>query len=164
MTVVGHFIDSLDPGGAETLIVNICQRLGSHSLEGCVFHLGNQWVATQCEKFDISHHVVAGHRHFQSWETSPLFAWQFARSLRQHRVDILHSHLYGALTHAAPAAWLAGIPHVGTLHDIYTIHEKRSRIRFLELAATMFRTKLIAVSHRMRNHFMSMGFFSKNAI
>jgi hypothetical protein len=39
MTVVAHFVDSLDPGGAETLIVNICQRLGSHRLEGRVLHL-----------------------------------------------------------------------------------------------------------------------------
>ena len=40
------------------------------------------------------------------------------------RIDVLHSHLFDPITTAAPACLLAGIPHVGTLHDVYVVAEK----------------------------------------
>jgi glycosyltransferase involved in cell wall biosynthesis len=163
MPKVAHFIDSHDPGGAETVIVEICRRVEAYGYMPEVYHFGNPWLEEKCREYDIPALFVPGHRWFTSASTLPLFILNFVRFLRKQRVDILHSHLFGAVTGASFAAYLARIPHMGTVHDIYTIEEKKERIRYIRVASFLG-TRLVTVSHQMKQYLSSLGKFRNGAL
>jgi len=158
MPKVAHFIDSHDPGGAETIVIEICRKIDKNGYTPAVFHFGNAWLEEKCEKYGIPSLFVPGHRFFKSSTTIPLFSVGFARFLRSQHVDILHSHLFGAVTGACFATYFARIPHIGTLHDIYTIEEKKKRIRYIKLSSFLG-TRLVTVSHQMNRYLSDLGRF-----
>lgn len=156
MLKIAHFIDSHDPGGAESIVVELCRRTREYGYTPEVYHFGNPWLEEKCRKHHIPAVPVPAYRLYTSALTIPLFTLLFVRFLTKHRVDILHSHLFGPITGACFATYLAGIPHIGTLHDIYTIDEKKTRVRYLRLASRLG-TRLITVSHQMKTYLAELG-------
>ena len=163
MPKVAHFIDSHDPGVAETVIIEICRRIESYGYMPEVYHFGNPWLEGKCREYNIPSLFVPGYRWYTSASTLPLFIPNFVRFLRKQHVDILHSHLFGAVTGASFAAYLAGIPHIGTFHDIYTIAEKKERIRYIRVSSFLG-TRLVTVSHQMKQYLSSLGKFRNGAL
>lgn len=91
------------------------------------------------------------YRTFKSTKTLPIFAYKFRQFLKQHNIDLLHSHLFGPITGAALACFKL-IPHIGTLHDIYMIEDKVSRIHLIQIAVIL-NTQLVTVSEHMENFY-----------
>ena len=100
MKRIAQFIDSEDPGGAEVLVVKICEQLKRRGLELEVLHFGNEWLKKKCEQANIPAFVVPCYQYYKSIETIPFFSINFARYLKGRRIDILHSHLFGSITGA----------------------------------------------------------------
>ncbi len=163
MPKVAHFIDSHDSGGAETLVVEICRKIETHGFSPEVYHFGNPWLEEKCLEYGIPSQFVPGHRWYKSAGTLPLFIPVFARFLKERRVDILHSHLFGPVTGACFSAYFAGIPHIGTLHDIYTIEAKKRRVRYIQLSS-LLGTRLVTVSHQMKTYLTNLGKFKDSAL
>jgi glycosyltransferase involved in cell wall biosynthesis len=163
MPKVAHFIDSHDPGGAETIVIEICRKIEKNGYTPVVFHFGNPWLEDKCREYGIPSLFVPGHRLFKSSTTIPFFSAVFAKFLRTQRVDILHSHLFGPVTGACFATYLARIPHIGTLHDIYTIEEKKKRIRYIRLSSFLG-TTLVTVSHQMNRYLTNLGRFHNGTL
>lgn len=163
MPKVAHFIDSHDPGGAETVIIEICRNVEAYGYTPVVYHFGNPWLEEQCRKHRIPESLVPGHRWYKSSRTLPLFIPLFIRFLRQQKVDILHSHLFGPVTGASFATFLAGIPHIGTFHDIYTVEDKKERIRYIRLSK-LLGTRLVTVSQQMKEYLAGLGGFDNGAL
>lgn len=160
---VAQFIDTEAEGGAETVVLELCRQLQAQAIEPVLLHFGSPYLSGQAAKSGIEQHVVPGHRWYKSTRTLPLFALQFCRLLRIQGIDVLHSHLYGPITAAAPACLLAGIPHVGTLHDVYVVHERPARIHLLQMAA-LLGTRLVCVSRDMEAFYRRRGLFWQQAL
>ena len=163
MPKVAHFIDSHDPGGAETLVIEICRKIEARGYMPEVYHFGNPWLEDKCREYNIPTLMAPGHRWYKSARTLLVFTPVFARFLKAQRVDILHSHLFGPVTGACFAAYLAGIPHLGTLHDIYTIEAKKRRVRYLQLSSFL-NTRLVTVSHQMNTYLTNLGKFNDKTL
>lgn len=160
MVKIAHFIDSDDPGGAEMLVVEICKCLNRYGFQLEVLHFGNTWLKKECDKFSIPSIIVPGHKYYKSAKTMPIFSLVFKRFLQRRNIDILHSHLFGSITGACITTFLTKIPHIGTIHDTYTIEEKKSRIRLI-LLSSLLKTRLITVSEAMKNYLRSLAKFPK---
>jgi len=163
MPKVAHFIDSHDSGGAETLVVEICRKIEARGYMPEVYHFGNLWLEEKCREYGIPLLLAPGHKWYKSAGTLPLFIPVFAKFLREKRVDILHSHLFGPVTGACFAAYLAGIPHIGTLHDIYTIEAKKRRVRYIQISS-LLGTRLVTVSRQMNTYLTKLGKFNDGAL
>ena len=163
MKKVAHFIDSNDPGGAETLVIEMCRHLDSYGYQSEVWHFGNQWLEEKCQEHRIPALLVPGHRFYKSIKTIPIFSFIFAGFIRRQKIDILHSHLFGAITGAALSAFLTRTPHVGTIHDTYTLAERRLRA-YLLWGAAIFGTKLVVVSMQMKDYIEGLCKFPQGAI
>jgi L-malate glycosyltransferase len=163
MPKIAHFIDSLDPGGAEMMVIDICRSIGRYGFSPVVYHFGNAWLEKRCKELDIPTVCAPGRDWFISSKTLPLFFIAFTRFLREQGVDLLHSHLFGAITGASVPARCAGIPHVGTLHDLYTIEEKRRRVRWLQLAS-LLGTQLVAVTRQIKDYLDRTADFNRRPI
>ena len=153
---VAHFIDSDDPGGAETLIIEICNNLQKHDYLPEVYHFGNKWLNDKCIENNIPCIIVPAHKLYKSVVTLPLFMIVFALFLKKREVDILHSHLFDSVIASCIPAFLCRIPHIGTLHDVYAIENNILRMRILSFSIWAG-TKLVAVSSQIKNHLANIG-------
>ncbi len=151
---IAHFIETDIPGGAEQVLLDLClyTQQNHPDLKPVVLTFGHQWTMERCQKLGIEHLTIPYLKLFKKSVFLPFFTIAFAYWLRKNNIRLLHSHLFGPITGSAPACWLARIPHVGTLHDVYMIQEKPSRIKLIQLANTLG-TKLIAVSKNMQTFY-----------
>jgi glycosyltransferase involved in cell wall biosynthesis len=147
---IGQFIDTYSRGGAETVVAELSQALAAAGHEPVILHVGNEHLDRHCRRLGLAQRIVPALRAYKSTKTLPLFALQFARFLRREGIEALHAHLFGPVTAGALAGRLAGIPTVGTLHDVYSVAEKPQRICLLQLSA-LLGCRLVTVSQDMRD-------------
>jgi len=147
---IGHFIETGIAGGAEQVMIDLARyTTETHpDFSPVILHFDHPWIREHCERHGIEDQVIPFQRNFKSTLRLPLFALEFSRWLRQQRIDLLHSHLFGPITGGALSARVAGIPHVGTLHDVYMVEEKPVRRHLLRLA-NLLGTQLVTVSRDM---------------
>lgn len=151
---IGQFIDTYSLGGAEMVVAELSLALTAAGHEPVILHVGNEHLDRHCRRFGLQQRIIPALRAYKSTKTLPLFALQFARFLRREGIEALHAHLFGPVTAAAMAGRLAGIPTVGTLHDVYSVAEKPQRIRLLQLSA-LLGCRLVTVSENMRDFYRS---------
>ncbi len=149
---IGLFIDTLNVGGAETTVCELAARLKEAGHRPVVLHFGNAYVARYCSRGEIMQELVPYRRLYKKALFLPLFALRFSRFLTNLDIDCLHSHLHGAIVSSAPAARLASIAHVGTLHDVHMIEEDRRRKYTLRLAQ-LLGTRFIVVANYMLDYY-----------
>jgi len=162
---IGHFIETGIAGGAEQVMIDLARFTETHSenFSPVILHFGHPWIAEQCERYRIDQLIVPFSYAFKSTLRLPVFAFQFSRWLKTHGIELRHSHLFGPVTGAAPACFLAGIPHVGTLHDVYMIEEKPARIFLVKLAAILG-TRLVTVSKDMERFYSGRANFPNGSL
>ena len=148
---VGLFIDTENFGGAESLVMAIASGLRP-AHEPILYHFGNRFLEDACAAKGIECKKLTHRASYKKIWRTPLFAHPFSRVLRADGVDVLHSHLSGSIFGGGVAAWLAGVPHVGTLHDVYVIEERPVRARLLDIVHRLG-TTLVCVSEKMAQYY-----------
>jgi glycosyltransferase involved in cell wall biosynthesis len=156
MIRVAHFIDSPDPGGAETVVIDLTRQLRAAGIDASILHFGNEWIMQNCDRLNLPHQIAPAYKQYKSGKSLPIFGWRFGRLLRGMKVDILHSHLLGAVIGGGLSSFFARTPHLGTLHDVYMLEERPDYIPLLKLAVKSG-TRLVAVSNQIKQHLCSMG-------
>lgn len=149
---IAHFINSRDPGGAETLVLDLCTSLPSQ----VVFAFEDSWIYAQCIERGIPVKPIP-HKELWSLKRLPLFAYKFSKTLKSTQVDILHTHLYAAALRGSVAARLASIPSLTTLHDTISVEEKPVRAKVLNVLSRLFGTKFVAISENVKRIHRELG-------
>ena len=118
---VMHAVFSLNTGGLENGVVNLCNRLTPDRFAAsiCVFQAGGALQA----RLDSSR--VALHVARRYWPIDPTLPFRLAWQLRRLRIDILHTHSWGTLVEGVAAAKMAGTPIV--IHGEHGVMEERPR-------------------------------------
>lgn len=159
MKKIAHFIDSDDPGGAETIVIEMCRKIENYGYAPEIYHFGNPWLESKCKEYKIPTKLVPNHSLYKSIFTLPLFYFYFTKFLKRQNIEILHSHLFDSIMGACFSTFIARIKHVGTLHDIFTIENNKLNIYMLMLA-TLLGTRLVGVSNQIIDHMNKLGTFS----
>lgn len=152
---IAHFIETDVPGGAEKVLLEICKYLkenASECFEPLVLTFSHPWFKRECAKAGIEYHEVKHRPYFKRIWKLPVFAWKFADFLKELKVGLLHSHLYGPVCAGSLAASKAEIPHVATLHDTLMIEEKPVR-RFPLMLAGFTGSSIVTVSKSMQDFY-----------
>jgi len=145
---IAQFIDSMDPGGAEEILLNLASGFVEDGYPVTIFHFGNQWLVRRLEHAGLDH-VILNARFYKSSLMLPLFILTFGRILKHRKVDVLHAHLLGAIFAGALAARLCGMSSIGTIHDTYSLYEARLHTRYLAWAHKVG-CQLVVVAESMR--------------
>lgn len=147
-----HFIETGIPGGAESMLIDLCQHQLAAGLRPMVAHFDHPYFLARCREIGVDSFRLPDRSRFKSNVTLPLFATGFAHRIRQDGVRLLHSHLFGPIVGGALAAFAARVPHIGTLHDTHMIEDSPARIWQLRLAL-LLGTRLVTVSNEMREFY-----------
>lgn len=149
-----HLIDSLSVGGAERLILGLAERIDRERFQFHLCCLGSQRgnaLQESFERLDIPVHVL-GSRNFYNLR-APLAV---ARYIRQHQIDIVHTHLTYADVVGRVVGRAMNRPVVSTLQNVPRNYDRDRRDRsWLERQSARFlATKLIGVSPTIRELFI----------
>jgi len=117
-----HVYASLNRGGAETWLMDVLRRAGRNDLAIDVCLVGDR-VGAYEEEF----RSLGGTIYRCPLRKNPLrFTRAFARLLRDHRYDVVHSHLYLFSGVVLRTAFRAGVPQrVAHIHPVEDVKEKR---------------------------------------
>jgi len=130
---VALFIDSSDPGGAEALVITFASQLRDARIPVEIWHFGNDWLQAAAEKHELPIFLLDDN-YYRRFYQLPLFALYLAGIIRQRNIQLVHSHLYGAVIGATLATLISKTRHVGTLHDLYSLSDRRGRVLALRIA------------------------------
>ncbi|MEO6848710.1 MAG: glycosyltransferase [Chthoniobacterales bacterium] len=137
-----HVIDSLDLGGAQTVILQIARQMdrSRFSMEVAVMH-GRGFFTESLEKEGIRVHSLSGNKF------PPTYIPKFLKLAHGNRFQIFHFHLFGANWIAKPLAALLGHRHLiahDHCNDLYR-SEKPLHIA-IDRFTNRFASKIVAVS------------------
>lgn len=145
------------------MLLDLCRAQQAAGLDVRIAHFDHPYFVRHCQEMGIRSFALPDRAKFKRSLSLPAFARGFAARMRRERIDLLHSHLFGPIVGGALASRFAGIPHLGTLHDIHMVEESPRRIYQLQ-AALLMGTKLVAVSKQMLAFYRSRLRWKKNAI
>lgn len=110
---IAHVVDSMEVGGAETLVSQMCQLQREQGHDPSVYAvaaLGPLGERLRAQGFSVQAHIG---KHLLDASTA------FIRAFRSARPDVVHLHNPTPTIYAAPAARLAGVPTViSTRHSL----------------------------------------------
>ena len=146
-----HVINSLELGGAETLLARLCRYLPEYGVEPVVAtlrgpgRLAPAFASVGTKIVDLSWHGRA----------VPWAPWRLARAIRQHEADIVHTHLVHAGIAGKLAAAIAGRPVVTTRHYARNAKHDTALYRLEHYLTRRYAARVVAVGEQVRHHLVS---------
>jgi len=148
-----QYIETGGPGGAETVLINLARHLDRSRFEPSVILHRSGWVSEQLAKHGVRTEIIPCTR---SWDIS--FLSRFIRKCRELKIDVIHSHLFGAGLYASLAGAILRRPVIATFHNELFLPGRRER--FLPLKNFLVRNladRIVLVADYMRNEYVSVG-------
>ena len=148
-----HVINWLELGGAETLLMRLCQHLPEYGVEPVVATMrGRGRLRPAFEALGTTLIDLSVHGHAVPWAPYTL-----VRAIREYRIDIVHTHLVHAGIAGKIAAVITGRPVVTTRH--YTSNAKHDTwlYRLEHYLTRRYAARVVAVGEQVREHVVSRG-------
>jgi glycosyltransferase involved in cell wall biosynthesis len=111
-----HLIDTTGPGGAETIFVQLADKMREHGWNTLVVIRGEGWVNDELLKRGLTPIILEAKGSF-----NVSFLWALIKLVRKHKVALIHSHLLGSNVYAALVGLLTFCPVVATYHGMVDI-------------------------------------------
>ena len=132
MTTILHVIDSIEPGGAETVFVQLADQMRIQGFRSVTVVNGEGWAAAELRRRGLTPLILPAGGSF-NWR----LVLNLVKLIRVEKVGLIQSHLLGSNVYCAIAALLTGTPAVGTFHgmvDVSSVERhlwlKRTAMRF----------------------------------
>ncbi len=129
MAAILHVIDTTGPGGAETVFIELADRLRQRGHRSVVLIRGPGWVADELMRRKLEPIVIPAKGSFNLSLLAGIVSL-----IRRHDIDLIQSHLLGSNIYAALAGIISRRPVVATFHGVVDVAEDE-RFRRLKLAA-----------------------------
>ena len=111
MSRILHVIDTTGPGGAETVFVDLADRLREKGYDTIVLLRGPGWVQDELRRRELKPILL---------DAKGSFNWRYLLSLvrlvKDERIDLIQSHLLGSNVYCAVTGWITQKPVVATFH------------------------------------------------
>ncbi|MFN8392276.1 MAG: glycosyltransferase family 4 protein [Bdellovibrionota bacterium] len=161
---IAQFVDTTVYGGAEAVVVDIAAELAKRGYDAPVYHFPSPDLEHRAQSRGVELRLLEDWPAYKSWKTLPFFARRFAKRLCRENVSVLHSHLFGSSIGGGLSATFARLPHVATLHDIYTLEEHTAfRVRALQGTAFLG-TYFVTVAQFLEDFLRRHAFFPRDRL
>lgn len=111
MRTVLHLMETSGPGGAETVALELMRGMDRSRWRSVAVLYDSGWLSHQLAEHGIPSVIIEERGSFDIGYLRRLLA-----VVREHGVDLIHAHLFGATVRAGLLSRLTGVPAIGTLH------------------------------------------------
>ncbi len=143
--VILQLIESWGPGGAETIVLELCKKLSERSFYPVVGLLKDGWLNQELSRHGIETVIIKN-----KYSCDPFCLWQLVKIIRMRKIDIIHSHEFMMNVYGTVASILTNKPIINTIHGKNYYWEKWRRILAYRFMGH-FATKVVAVSEDLKN-------------
>jgi glycosyltransferase involved in cell wall biosynthesis len=159
MPTILHIIDTTGPGGAENVFINLADALRDRNYQSVVVIRGDGWVKQSLLARGIEPIVLPCEGSF-----NVTFVRQLCALIREHKVDLIQSHLLGSNVYSAIVGLVTRKPVVATYHGMVDI-APTERFRRLKLAVMRWGiSRFVAVSDRLAADIEQRGLLQRNKL
>ena len=122
-----HVFDTTGPGGAETIFIQLADKLRAYGHNSIVVIRGKGWVYEELVRRNLSPIIVpcAGSFAFG-------YIWQLIKLIKKHKIQLIQSHLLGSNVYSAILGLICRIPVVATYHGMVDV-SPNERVRQLKM-------------------------------
>lgn len=138
--VILHLIESYGPGGAETVILELCKRMDRTAYYPIVGLLKEGWLKNELEKNNIETIVFSNKHSFD-----PSFLYSLIKTIRKKKVSLVHSHEFMMNVYGTTAAFICRKPGIATVHG-KNYFWKKARRRAAYRLTSRLASSIVAVS------------------
>ncbi|MEH6552357.1 MAG: glycosyltransferase family 4 protein [Pseudomonadales bacterium] len=143
-----HVIDTTGPGGAETVFIEVADRVRALGFESTVVVRGPGWVLDEVRRRNLDVYVIEA-----KGTANIAFVRSVLKLIRTRNIDLIQSHLLGSNLYCAIISALCCKPVIATFHGMVDVANTE---RFMALKFTimnLFVRRYVAVSERLLNIF-----------
>ena len=154
-----HAIDTTGPGGAETVFLDLVEKLQIDGYRNYAVIKGPGWVEDQLKKRKIDYHIIKPH----GFLSIPYY-FDLLRVIRRQNTRLVHAHLLGSTLTYSILASVVRIPVIATLHGRVDVNPNE---RFVAIKNRIMKTgvtKLIAVSRDLASYISARKLFRQKDI
>lgn len=139
-----QLIESYMGGGAEQVVVDLCNRLRNEGHHVCVVTLKTGWLTKKLSEIAVESIVLENNNFFD-----PQFFMNLLRIVREKKIDLIHSHEFLMNSYGTAVSMVARCPIIVTVHGKgYYIDKWRRRAVYWLVGRCAFRT--VAVSENLK--------------
>lgn len=155
--VILHLIDTTGPGGAETVFIQLADKIRELGYQSVVVISGKGWVEETLEKQGLEPYIIPAKGSFAVG-----FLYQLVRLVKKHKVDIIQSHLLGSNVYAAMVGILTRTPVVATYHGMVDVNPNERFKKFKNHVMRWGINRYVAVSQRLLQNIKQQGLLDIN--
>lgn len=152
-----HLIDTTGPGGAETVFIQLADRLRANGYRSVVVIRGPGWVHDELHRRQLNPVVMDAKGSFAVG-----FLFRLIRLAKREKVELIQSHLLGSNVYAAMLGLIIRRPVVATYHGMVDINPRE---RFRRLKQQVMRwgiSRYVAVSRSLADKIQKQGLLDVN--
>ena len=142
--VILQLIESHSVGGAERVIVNLCEMILNDGYHPVVVTQKKGWLTEKSSEIGVKWIILKNTKFFDI-----RFFLELVRIIREEKIDLIHSHEFLMNTYCTAASIVTGCPIVATVHGKGYYTEKwrrRAAYRFVGRCAN----RVVAVSENLK--------------
>lgn len=155
MIKVLHTIDTTGPGGAETVFVNLVKNLDRKRFESVAVIHGNGWVSEILRQHGVKPLFIKSSGGFNFKLLGNL-----VRIIRRKKIDVIQAHLFGSNLYCSMAGLICRVPVISTIHGFVDASTEDGLILLKRTLINIGSSKIVFVSDRLRNFYLSHFGFS----
>ena len=145
-----QYIETSGPGGAETVLLNIARSIDKNRFNPTVVLHKSRWLHEQLLKNEIETEIISSNR---SWDM--FFLVKFIRYCRRHKIDLIHSHLFGANLYSCLAGAILRLPVITTFHNAPLFQGRLEKFMALKsIIIRNFAAQMVFVAEYMRKDYV----------
>jgi glycosyltransferase involved in cell wall biosynthesis len=154
-----HAIDTTGPGGAETVFLDLVEKLQIDGYKNYAIIKGPGWVEDQLKRRRIDYRILKP-RGFMS---IPYYI-DLYKVIRRHNTRLVHAHLLGSTLTYSMLALVARTPVIATLHGRVDVNPNERFVAIKNRIMKMGVSRLVAVSQDLASYIAARNLFRQKDI
>jgi len=154
--VILHLIDTTGPGGAETVFIQLADKIRDFGKHSIIVIRGSGWVEKELINRGLTPIIIPVKGSFAIG-----FLFKFIKLIKKNKVNIIQSHLLGSNVYAAIAGMLTRTPVVATYHGMVDVNPNE---RFKWLKHSVMKCGInsyVAVSQKLLDYIRELNLLDK---